>query len=65
MRLRIKTADGRVERITVPEHTTLGDLQKHVASVLPNLAVNDLRLSLNKKVRVALHCPDTSSIGRA
>ena len=64
MRLRIKTTDGRLERISVPEHSTLGDLQKQVADVF-NLAGNDITLSLNKKVRVAPAFSHTPSTGRA
>ncbi len=50
MRLRIKTLDGRLERISVDDNSTLGDLQKHVAGVFPNFRPDEVKLSLNKKV---------------
>ena len=49
MRLRVKTSGGRLERITIPDSYTLGDLQNHVAGLLL-LASSDVKLSLNKKV---------------
>ncbi|DBA78763.1 TPA: hypothetical protein ACH3X1_008669 [Trebouxia sp. C0004] len=52
MRLRIKTFGGRLERISVEDNSTLGDLQKQVAGVFPELGPDDVKLSLNKKVEV-------------
>ncbi|DBB13107.1 TPA: hypothetical protein ACH3X3_005834 [Trebouxia sp. C0006] len=52
MRLRIKTFDGRLERINVEDNSTLGDLQKQVAGVFPTLGPGEVKLSLNKKVEV-------------
>ncbi|KAL0021412.1 hypothetical protein WJX79_003342 [Trebouxia sp. C0005] len=52
MRLRIKTFDGRLERISVADNSTLGDLQKQVAGVFPTLGPGGVMLSLNRKVEV-------------
>ena len=59
MRLRIKTFDGRLERISVEDNSTLGDLQKHVAGVFPNFRPDEVKLSLNKKVSARLECIET------
>ena len=59
MRLRIKTFDGRLERISVEDNSTLGDLQKQVAGVFPNFRPDEVKLSLNKKVSARLECIET------
>ena len=59
MRLRIKTFDGRLERINVEDNSTLGDLQKQVAGVFPNFRPDEVKLSLNKKVSARLECMET------
>lgn len=47
-RLRIKTADGKLERITVPDHSTLRELKEVIAknllcdtSTIPDKAVSE------------------------
>lgn len=56
MRLRIKTFDGRLERISVADNSTLGDLQKQVAGVFPTLGPGGVKLSLNRKVSFRAQC---------
>ena len=56
MRLRIKTFDGRLERIRVEDNSTLGDLQKQVAGVFPILGPGEVKLSLNKRVSARAEC---------
>ena len=56
MHLRIKTFDGRLERISVEDNSTLGDLQKQVAGVFPNFRPDEVKLSLNKKVSARPKC---------
>ncbi len=56
MRLRIKTFDGRLERVSVEDNSTLGDLQKQVAGVFPTLGPGEVKLSLNKKVSARAEC---------
>ena len=61
MRLRIKTFDGRLERISVEDNSTLGDLQKQVAGVFPDFRPDDVKLSLNKKVSARIECMETDT----
>ena len=50
-RLRIKTADGKVERVTVPAGTTLSGLKQIIAKdILRRASPAEVKLSLNKKV---------------
>lgn len=59
IKLRIKTCDDRVERISVADNGTLGDLKEVIAtSLLQHLPATQVRLSLNKKV--VHRCSDVS-----
>ena len=50
-RLRIKTADGKIERMTVPDDSTLRELKETIAKdLLQNTSTTQVKLSLNKKV---------------
>lgn len=50
-RLRIKTADGKLERITVPDDSTLRELKEVIAKTrLCDTSTTQIRLSLNNKV---------------
>ena len=50
-RLRIKTADGKIERMTVPDGSTLRELKEIIATdLLQHTSINQVKLSLNKKV---------------
>ena len=50
-RLRIKTADGKVERITVPDESTLRELKEIITKdLLQHTSPTQVKLSLNKKV---------------
>lgn len=52
-RLRIKTADGKLERVTVPDDSTLHDLKAVIAQdLLHNTSTTQVKLSLNKKVLI-------------
>lgn len=50
-RLRIKTADGKLERIAVPDDSTLRELKEVIAkNRLCDTSTTQIRLSLNNKV---------------
>lgn len=50
-RLRIKTSDGKLERITLPNNSTLRELKELIArDVLHNSGTTSVKLSLNNKV---------------
>lgn len=52
-RLRIKTADGKLERITVSDDSTLRELKEVIAKkLLCDTSTTQIRLSLNKKVLI-------------
>ena len=52
-RLRIKTADGKLERVTVPADSTLHHLKAVIAQdLLHNTSTTQVKLSLNKKVLI-------------
>ena len=55
-RLRIRTTDGKLERITVPDNITLRDLKELIArDVVHNAAATPVKLSLNNKVPGPCH----------
>ena len=55
-RLRIKTTDGKLERITVPDNITLRDLKELIArDVVHNAATTPVKLSLNNQVPGPCH----------
>lgn len=50
-RLRIKTSDGKLERITLPNNSTLRDLKELILrDVLRDTGTTPVKLSLNNKV---------------
>ncbi|KAL3150240.1 hypothetical protein ABBQ32_000098 [Trebouxia sp. C0010 RCD-2024] len=52
-RLRIKTSDGKLERITLPNNSTLRELKELIArDVLHNSGTTSVKLSLNNKVEL-------------